>query len=181
MFRCSVDSAPTALNHRELRPVLMLFCILLAPALLAQSDSGGGDGENTSWKNDRFWLTVQGNFIRQDKPSFPARYSGPNSLLPDKEHSTSRVETLYGGIRLTGNLEFLMDIESAGGGGLSNALGVAGFTNLDVVRNPTLGENPYFARIMMHYTLPLSTDTVEAARSPIGLASRVPRRRLEFR
>ncbi len=74
-----------------------------------------------------------------------------------------------------------MDVESAGGGGLSSALGVAGFTNLDVVRNPTLGEDPYVARVMLHYTLPLSRDMVESARNPLGLASRVPRRRLEFR
>jgi len=180
MFGCAVDSAPGTPNHRELRRCLILFCLLgSAPFLFGQGSDD--DGENTSWKNDRFWLTLQGNFIRQQKPSFPALYSGPNSLLPEKEHATSRVETLYGGVRITENLEFLMDIESAGGGGLSNALGVAGFTNLDVVRNPTLGENPYVARVMLHYTLPLSKDTVEAARSPIGLASRVPRRRLEFR
>jgi hypothetical protein len=34
---------------------------------------------------------------------------------------------------------------------------------------------------MLHYTLPLSKDTVEAARNPLGLAARAPRRRLEFR
>ena len=34
---------------------------------------------------------------------------------------------------------------------------------------------------MLHYALPLSKDTMEAARNPMGLASRVPLRRLEFR
>jgi len=34
--------------------------------------------------------------------------------------------------------EVFLDIESAGGHGLSEALGLAGFTNLDVVRNPAL-------------------------------------------
>jgi hypothetical protein len=33
-------------------------------------------------------------------------------------------------------------VESAGGAGLSSALGIAGFTNVDVVRNPTLGRRP---------------------------------------
>ncbi len=65
--------------------------------------------------------------------------------------------------------------------GLSHALGVAGFTNVDVVRNPTLGETPYVSRVMLHYTLPLSGETVEAVRNPLDLASRVPVRRLEFR
>jgi len=137
--------------------------------------------EDTGWNNDRFWLTIQANFIRQQQPSLPALYSGPNSLTGDKEHATSRVETLYSGFRITKNLEFLFDIESAGGAGLSNALGVAGFPNVDVVRNPSLSESPYVSRVMLHYTLPLSSETVEATRNPLSLASRVPTRRLEFR
>jgi hypothetical protein len=130
---------------------------------------------------DRFWVSIQGNFIRQQHGDFPAKYSGPNSLSSDKEHATSRVETLYTGFRITNRLEILADVESAGGAGLSNALGVAGFTNVDVVRNPTLGEDPYVSRVMLHYTLPLSKETTEATRNPLSLASAVPARRLEFR
>src|SRR5580698_3968559 len=130
--------------------------MLLAPAFLfAQTDE-------TDWRDDRFWLTIQANFIRQQQPSFPAKYSGPNSLSADAEHATSRVETMFSGFRITENLEFLFDLESAGGNGLSNALGVAGFSNLDVVRNPTLGEDPYFSRVMLHYTIGLSKETTEA-------------------
>lgn len=149
--------------------------MLLAPAFLfAQDDS-------TDWRDDRYWISIQANFIRQQQPSFYAKYSGPNSLDPNAEHATSRVETLFTGYRITQNLEFLFDLESAGGGGLSNALGVAGFPNLDVVRNPSLSEDPYVARVMLHYTLPLSKEMVESARSPLGLAGHVPARRLEFR
>ena len=89
--------------------------------------------------------------------------------------------TLYTGFRITENLEFLFDLESAGGAGLSNALGLAGFTNVDVVRNPALGSAPYVARIMLHYVLPLSKDTVEVTRNPLSLAPVLPVRRLEFR
>ena len=157
-----------------LRPIL---CLLIAGASLRAQQPA----EPYDWKDDRFWLSFQANFIRQQHPSFPALYSGPNSLSPDKEHDTSRIETLYTGIRLTKNLEFLLDVESAGGFGLSNALGVAGFTNVDVVRNPSLGEKPYISRIMLHYTLPLSGTLVDQARNPLSLASKVPERRLEFR
>ena len=72
-------------------------------------------------------------------------------------------------------------MESAGGAGLSNALGIAGFTNVDVVRNPTLSEDPYISRVMLHYTLPLSKEATEATRNPLALASVVSVRRLEFR
>ncbi len=130
---------------------------------------------------DRFWVSAQANFIRQQQPSFYAKYSGPNSFLPDSSHATSRVETLYTGFRITSQLEILADVESAGGAGLSNALGIAGFTNVDVVRNPTLGEAPYVSRVMLHYTIPLSREMTEATRNPLSLAPTVPVRRLEIR
>src|SRR5262249_39152596 len=106
---------------------------------------------------------------------------GGNSFQSDAEHATSRVETLYSGFRITRGLEILFDVESAGGNGLSSALGIAGFTNVDVVRNPTLGEDPYVSRVMLQYTIPLSKETTEANRNPLSLAPIVPVRRLEIR
>jgi high affinity Mn2+ porin len=135
--------------------------------------------EESFW--DRFWVSFQANFIRQQHSAFDSKYEGPNSLLSPAEHATSRVETLYTGFRITRNLEILADVESAGGAGLSNALGIAGFTNVDVVRNPTLSEDPYVSRVMLHYTIPLSSETTEATRNPLSLASVVPVRRLELR
>ena len=130
---------------------------------------------------NRFWVSIQANFIRQQQPSFPAQYSGPNSFDSSAEHATSRVETLYTGFQITKQLEIIFDVESAGGAGLSNALGVAGFPNVDVVRNPSLSENPYVSRVMLHYTIPLSAEMTEATRNPLALASTVPVRRLELR
>jgi high affinity Mn2+ porin len=129
----------------------------------------------------RFWISGQANFIRQQHGDFPAAYSGPNSLKPYAEHATSRVLTLYTGFQITKNLEILADVEEAGGGGISNALGVAGSTNLDVVRNPSLSKAAYMAREMLHYTVPLSSESGEATRNPLSLASSLPVRRLEFR
>ena len=137
------------------------------------------EGEESFW--DRFWVSAQANFIRQQHPEFYAKYSGPNSFQPAAEHATSRVETLYTGFRITSQFEILADVESAGGAGLSNALGIAGFPNVDVVRNPSLSEDPYVARVMLHYTIPLSKETTEATRNPLSLASTVPVRRLELR
>ena len=84
-----------------MRICLILWIVAVPTCLLAQSDS-------TDWTNDRFWLTIQANFIRQQQPSFRALYSGPNSLSADKEHATSRVETLFTGFRITENLEFFL-------------------------------------------------------------------------
>ena len=168
-------------NDKDLRLFLILL-VLTPPRSLAQegAPSATTDGDQQSFWN-RFWVSIQGNFIRQQDPAFSAKYSGPNSFSPDAEHATSRVETLYTGFQISNRLEILCDIESTGGAGLSNALGIAGFTNVDVVRNPTLGESPYVSRAMLHYTIPLSTETTEATRNPLSLASVVPVRRLELR
>src|SRR5215831_7553907 len=109
--------------------------LVLVPRLLTAQDQPSAptvDPPESFW--NRLWVSVQANFIRQQHPSFDAKYSGPNSLSPDAEHATSRVLTLYTGFQITKNLEILADVESAGGDGLSHALGIAGFTNVDVVR-----------------------------------------------
>src|SRR5262249_50688499 len=83
------------------------------------------------------WVSGQLNVIAQYHPPFPARYSAikANSLSPRAEVATSFVATVFAGVRLARFTELLVDSESAGGRGLSDALGLAGFTNLDVVRN----------------------------------------------
>ena len=68
------------------------------------------------FKDTRFWLSGQANFIFQTHPDFHADYSGKNSLSPDYEKATSRVMTLYSGVRLNNSTEVLVDIEEAGGG-----------------------------------------------------------------
>ena len=68
------------------------------------------------------------------------------------------------------------------GGGLSKALGIAGFTNLDVVRNPSLPHDPYVARFEIHQIIPLSDVwEVNEDRGPISSFPKVPRHRLELR
>ncbi len=128
-----------------------------------------------------FWLSGQANLITQTHPAFPALYSGPNSLGPSADVATSYVVTLFTGARLNSFTEAIFDGEAAGGRGLSDALGLAGVTNLDAVRNPALGKAPYIARAMLHVTVPLSNDWVDVHRSALSLKSQLPARRLEIR
>ena len=129
----------------------------------------------------RWWVSGQDNIISQWHPSFDAKYSGPNSFRTHGEHAVSNIATLFTGFQLTSTTEIFMHFEAAAGGGLSDALGLAGFTDLDVVRNPTLGTTPYIARGMIRQIIPLSSETVEAERNPWYLATKVPVRRLELR
>jgi high affinity Mn2+ porin len=133
------------------------------------------------WKGSRVWLGGQANFIFQTHPEFHAPYSGKNSLSPHYEKGTSRVITLYTGGRVSDSLVFLVDIEEAGGMGLSTGLGLAGDTNLDIVRNPSLSKAPYLGRAMIHKVFAFSDDKVENERSALSLFEELPRRRLELR
>jgi high affinity Mn2+ porin len=131
-----------------------------------------------------FWVSGQANIIFQAHPAFHAAYSGANSLSNAGEYKTSLLGTLFLGVQVPytrKHTELLVDLESAGGRGISQALGVAGFTNLDVVRNPNLSSKPYVARVELHQIIPLSKQKSEAVRGPLNLATEVPVRRLEFR
>lgn len=132
-------------------------------------------------RSTRLWLSGQANFIFQTHPEFHSPYSGPHSLGAHYEKATSRVLTLYSGIRISNSLEFLADIEEAGGSALSQGFGLAGNTNLDIVRNPFLSRNAYLGRGEIHKILALSHDKVENQRTAFSLFDELPRRRLELR
>ena len=89
--------------------------------------------------------------------------------------------TLYTGVRLNNSTELLVDIEEAGGAALSPGFGLAGNTDLDIVRNPLLSKAPYLGRGMIHKVFALSKDKVENQRSCLSLFDELPRRRLEIR
>ncbi len=155
-----------------------------APAS-ADSDANSTDDSPESmfphFKTSRFWLSGQANFIFQAHPSFPALYSGTHSLSPNYEKALSRVLTLYSGVRINNSTELLVDIEEAGGTALSQGFGLAGNTDLDIVRNPLLSKAPYLARGMIHKVFALSADKIENQRNALSLFEELPRRRLELR
>jgi hypothetical protein len=133
------------------------------------------------FKSSRVWLSGQANFIFQTHPDFNALYSGEHSVSPRYEKATSRVMTLYTGVRLNNSTEFLLDFEEAGGAALSQGFGMAGAPDLDIVRNPLLSKQPYLGRGMFHTVIALSDDKVENTRSFLSLFDELPRRRLELR
>lgn len=161
----------------------MRLLLLLLSLVATASCCDDGDDLTTVFPHnwDRFWLSGQANIIFQGHPGFPALYSGPQSLKATGEHATSRVFSLYTGVRVFHRTEVLFDLESAQGRGISDAFGLAGFTNLDVVRNPTLGAAPYVARFMLHHVIALSSENVESERTFLSLAPELPKRRLDFR
>jgi hypothetical protein len=154
--------------------------LLIACAVVAQEEQPATTifphPDDTRW-----WVSGQVNVVFQAHPPFPALYSGPNSLHAYGENATSRVLTLYTGYQVTRSTEVLADVEETGWKGISGALGLAGFTNLDVVRNPDIGAAPYLARVMVRQIISLSDRTGKEDRDWSHLATSVPERRLEFR
>jgi hypothetical protein len=136
-------------------------------------------------EGSRYWLSGQANIIFQGRLPFHSPYEGPNSFRSSAEYKTSLVGTLYTAMRATHsiryNTDLIFDMESAGGRGLSQALGLAGFTNLDVVRNPNLGSTPYIARYQVHQVIGLTRETSSQDPNFFALSSSVPVRRVEFR
>jgi high affinity Mn2+ porin len=135
-------------------------------------------------ENSRSLISGQANIIFQAHGPFHSPYDDVNSLLGRGEYKTSLLGTLFLGAQLRRdpktNTDVIFDLESAGGRGISEALGLAGFTNLDVVRNPNLGSTPYMARVQLHQTIGFTDKLVEASRTQFSLATEVPERRLEF-
>jgi high affinity Mn2+ porin len=185
--------------HQTVRVVTWILCALLvcvaaprfahaqAPAQASPdstTDNSQTDDTLTLFPHSdtsRYWISGQANVILQWHPTFPSKYSGKNSLKAAAENDTSKVYTFFLGYELTSTTEVFLDAESAGGHGIGSAFGLAGFTNLDVVRNPTLGETPYLARVMLRQIIPLTDERVDEDRDEFHLATSVPVRRIEFR
>lgn len=160
----SAEGAGAAERQPETAPVL---------AMAPHSDSA------------RYWISGQINSIFQMHGHFHSPYEGPNSLIDDFETKASEVATLYLGYQLWANTRYntdlIVDYENAGGRGISQALGLAGETNLDVVRNPSLSSAPYLARGEIHQIIGLTNEMVDQDRGPLALAGKVPARRFEIR
>jgi hypothetical protein len=188
MFPARRRTSPTLLRPR--------YCWLAALALVLTAAT---DSAQTTYSqppapvvtmaphhgNDRYWLSGQANIIFQGNLPFHSPYDGTNSFQSGAEYKTSLLGTLYADIRPTHsiryNTDLILNVESSGGRGLSQALGLAGFTNLDVVRNPTLSSLPYLARYQIHQVIGLTQETTPQEPGPFALAPSVPVRRVEFR
>jgi high affinity Mn2+ porin len=162
--------------------VLLWFVLAVHPRALAQAEQPEETATPAMFHHSddtRWWVSAQTNFIFQAHGAFPAEYSGINSLHNYSETAVSRVVTLYLGYEINNNTEIIVAPEEAGGHGISEALGLAGATNLDVVRNPSLSKAPYIGRAVLSHTFGFSKERVKVERTPISLQTNKPVRRLE--
>ncbi len=127
-------------------------------------------------------LGAQATVIGQDLFRFQAPYTGPKSLVPTGDAHATDTYGIYVGDRLAPGLEAYVDFEMARGAGVSNATGLGGITNGDVIRqgSANLGTGPYLARVFLQYYLPLGTDRATNERAQDQLPGPEPTDRLEL-
>ena len=101
---------------------------------------------------ERFGARLQTTYIWQAKPSFPAAYSGANSLSAAREKSYSFTATAFLGARLGPGTELYLNPELVQGVPMSNLTGLGGLTNGELQK--TAGANPvlYRARLFLRQT-----------------------------
>ena len=124
----------------------------------------------TSFSQNKNWsIHFQQTVIPQHKPKINAPYSGEFSLSDSSETQTSLTTTIFLGRRLWKGAAVFYNPELAGGSGLSQARGIAGFTNGECFRigNPT--PTIYIARLFFRQDFALfgDDDTGKANKSKI--------------
>ncbi|HTY06217.1 MAG TPA: carbohydrate porin [Gemmatimonadales bacterium] len=126
-------------------------------------------------------LGAQVTVIGQDLLRFQAPYTGPKSLIGSGDLKATDTYGIYFGDRLPAGFEVYLDFEMARGAGISNATGLAGITNGDVIRQGTanLGNGPYVARAFLRYSLALGPGTEANDRAQDQLPGPEPANRLE--
>jgi high affinity Mn2+ porin len=103
----------------------IVFLILLVVVLVASRRVMATDEAAEDW----WGLHGQTTFVTQYHPGFHSAFRGPNSLDPQAQARETWDLTLYGGLRLWRGAELWVNPEVDQGFGLSNTLGVAGFTS----------------------------------------------------
>ena len=117
---------------------LLLALGLAIPFARAQESPAPGAGQDSTGaatQDDQKWnLHFQSTVVGQVHPSFPAEYTGTNSLTPDTQVRETISVDVMGGVRLWRGGEFYGDLLVWQGYGLSNTLGVAAFPNGEAFR-----------------------------------------------
>jgi high affinity Mn2+ porin len=126
--------------------------------LFVNSKAQQHDSSSQKWN-----LHLQATAITQYHLPFSAKYSGINSLMTEEPARTSMTSTLYAGLRLWKNGAIYFNPEIAGGKGLSQVTGIAGFTNGETFRIGSPSIKLYLARLYLeqYFSLGKSTENVE--------------------
>ena len=149
----------------------MLGMIVLV-ALTATGAAHGSDAFSFPPAPLPYMFGGQTTVVWQYHPAFRSPYQGPNSLDREAEDAVSHSYTLYTGVRLQPWLDLYVDPEMIRGAGIGSGVGLAGYTNGEVIRNPEAGQGPYLGRAFLRATVPLGQDSEEVEPDLLRWAAR---------
>jgi high affinity Mn2+ porin len=131
-------------------------------------------------KEQNWNFHVQNTDIVQGNASFPAKYSGPNSLNKHGETRETVSLDFYGGVRLWQGAEFHADALMWQGFGLSNTFGIEDFPNGDAFKAGTRVPHAMFAHLFLRQTIGFGGEQEDVEDDQLTLAGKQDISRLTF-
>ena len=139
------------------------------------------DATNSTPPDSQPWnLHIQSTVGAQSHPSFPAEYTGLNSLKPGAEVKDTVSVDLMGGVRLWRGGEFFADVLVWQGYGLSKTEGLAGFPNGEAYRVGKTYPDAYLCRAFVREMIGFGGEKEAADDAPFELGGPKDVRRLTF-
>ncbi len=120
--------------------------------------ASGNKADSPALETDNFAVHGQTTFLEQYVAPFRNPYSGQNSLLPNQGRETADA-TAYVGLRPWQGGEIWIDPEIEQGFGLSNTLGVAGFTSGEAYKVGAAVPYARLPRYFLRQTIDLGGDS----------------------
>lgn len=151
----------------------MRYSFILAVLSIVVCSAQAGAEAPEDWN-----AKLQSTYIWQNKPAFPAAYSGPNSVTPLHETSYSFTTTAYLGFRLAKDTELYFNPEFVQGVPLSGLTGFGGFTNGELQKTSGPELTAYNARLFVRHTWGLGGEREAAVSDQNQLAGGRDARRL---
>jgi hypothetical protein len=138
-----------------MKKIIFFALIIITSKITAQPVNDSSKDSSSNWST-HFQLTV----ISQGHPAFHAAYSGMNSLVDTAEsNALSITTTLYVGRKLWKGAAIYFNPEIAGGKGISDAKGIAGFTNGETFRIGNPAATLYTARAYLQQVIALKNSS----------------------
>ena len=162
----------------DLSRIARLILAAVLTGVVVTPGAGGSEAFELPAAPLPYLIGGQTTVVWQYHPAFRSPYEGPRSLHHRPEDAVSHSYTLYTGVRLQPWLDLYVDPEMIRGDGISAGVGLAGYTNGEVIRNPEAGQSPYLGRAFLRATVPLGEQTEETEPDLFQVGRPRPVRRL---
>jgi high affinity Mn2+ porin len=136
---------------------------------LGAANSIDGDAK-IGTESDRWELHAQTTYIQQGYPSYRALYSGPNSLSAAAQTRETWTMSAYAGVRVWDGGAVYYNPELLQGFGLSDTVGLAGFSNGEAQKSHFPTPRYSTSRLFLRQTFGLGgeQETLESAANQLG-------------